>query len=185
MPHRTSGELAAGLDQIRRAPRGRGTVDLIVARPAVDERVVLLEASLDPVGGLLGDTWLERGSSRTPDGSANADAQLTLMSSRAAAVIAGPRERWPLAGDQVYIDLDLSEEALPAGSQVAIGTSVIEISATPHTGCAKFSARFGSDALRFVNTGEGRLLRLRGVNARILTGGTIRPGDAVIVLTGS
>jgi MOSC domain-containing protein YiiM len=120
-----------------------------------------------------------RGSSRTPDGSANPLAQVTVMNVRAVALVAGERERWPLAGDQLYVDLDLSLENLPAGSRLAVGDAVLEVTSDPHTGCAKFSARFGSDALRFVNSPDGRALRLRGLNARVVEPGTVRPGDAV------
>ena len=171
--------LEASLDHIREAPADGGTVELIARRPAEDEREVLTEAVLDLHDGLVGDTWRARGSSRTPDGGPNREAQLTLMNARAAAAIAGERERWPLAGDQLYVDLDLSLANLPPGSRVQIGSAVIEFSEAPHTGCAKFSARFGVDALRFVNSPIGRELRLRGANCRVVVAGTVRPGDSI------
>ena len=171
--------LEASLDYIRDAPADGGTVELIARRPAVDEREVLTEARLNTREGLEGDTWLARGSSRTPDGSPNPDAQLTLMNARAAAAIAGDRARWPLAGDQIYVDLDISRENLPPGSRVQIGSAVIEFSEPPHTGCAKFSGRFGVDALKFVNSPTGRELRLRGANCRVVVAGTVRPGDLI------
>ncbi len=183
MEHRTEAELTAALDEIRRSPAARGTVELIVRRPAVDEREVLDEGMLDLDEGLLGDTWRKRGSSRRPDGSANPDAQLTLMNSRAAEVIAGSPERRRLSGDQLFVDLDLSLENLPAGTRLAVGEAVIEVSAEPHTGCAKFRARFGTDALKFVNKSPGRELRLRGVNTRIVTAGAVRVGDTVTKLS--
>jgi MOSC domain-containing protein YiiM len=171
--------LEASLDHIRGAPPDGGTVELIARRPAVDEREVLTEAWLDIQDGLEGDTWRVRGSSRTADGGPSLDAQLTLMSARAAAAVAGERERWSLAGDQLYVDLDLSLTNLPPGSRVQIGSAVIEFSETPHTGCAKFSARFGVDALKFVNSPVGRELRLRGANCRVVVAGTVRSGDAI------
>ena len=171
--------LEASLDNIRGAPADAGTVELIARRPAVDEREVLTEGWLDVAEGLVGDTWRSRGSSRTPDGSPNPDAQLTLMNARAAAAIASERERWALAGDQLYVDLDLSLTNLPPGSRVQIGSAVIEFSEAPHTGCAKFSARFGVDALRFVNSQTGRDLRLRGANCRVVVAGTVRQGDTI------
>lgn len=171
--------LEESLDHIREAPADGGTVELIARRPAVDEREVLSEAWLDVHDGLEGDTWRARGSSRTPDGAPNLEAQLTLMNARTAAAIAGERERWPLAGDQMYVDLDLSLTNLPPGSRVQIGSAVIEFSETPHTGCAKFSARFGVDALKFVNSPTGRELRLRGANCRVVVAGMVRPGDAI------
>ncbi|HAC45748.1 MAG TPA: MOSC domain-containing protein [Chloroflexi bacterium] len=171
--------LEQSLDHIREAPEDGGTVELIARRPAEDEREVLTEARLNTHDGLEGDTWRARGSSRTPDGAANPEAQLTLMNARAAAAIAGERERWALAGDQIYVDLDLSRTNLPPGSRVQIGSAVIEFSEAPHTGCAKFSARFGNDALRFVNSQTGRELRLRGANCRVVKAGSVRPGDAI------
>jgi MOSC domain-containing protein YiiM len=171
--------LEESLDHIRDAPVDGGTVELIVRRPAVDEREVMTEARLDIRGGLEGDTWRVRGSSRTSDGGPDPEAQLTLVNARVAAAIAGERERWPLAGDQLFVDLDLSLANLPPGSRVQIGSAVIEFSATPHTGCAKFSARYGVDALKFVNSPTGRDLRLRGANCRVVVAGTVRPGDAI------
>jgi hypothetical protein len=167
------------LDEIRRSPVDRGRVELVVRRPREREREVLAEGILDPVEGLLGDTWRVRPSKQTPDGSAHPDMQLNLMNSRAAALIAGPRERWPLAGDQLYVDFDLSEAGLPPGSRLEVGAAVIEITAQPHLGCVKFAERFGQDALRLVNSRVGRELRLRGVNARVVTAGRVRPGDTV------
>ena len=177
--HRTPEELEAALDHIRQAPADHGTLELIVRRPAVDEREVLEAGQLSLEEGLVGDTWIQRGSDKTPDGGPLVDAQLNIMNARATAAIAGPLERWALAGDQLYIDLDISLESLPAGTQLAIGTAVIEVTAVPHTGCAKFSGRFGVDALRFVNSPTGRALNLRGINARVVHPGPIHQGDPV------
>jgi hypothetical protein len=179
MEHPTAAALAAGLDDIRRSPRDQGRVDLIVRRPAVDAREVLAEARLDRARGLVGDTWPARPSGMTRDRSPHPDLQLTLMNGRVAALVAGEEERRPLAGDQLYVDLDLSEANLPPGTRLAVGSAVIEISDKPHRGCAKFADRFGQEALRFVNSPVGRELRLRGVNARIVVSGSVRVGDAI------
>jgi len=176
----TREELEAGLAEILRAPSAEGVVELVVRRPAVDEREVLERATLDLVEGLVGDTWSVRGSKRTADGSAHPDMQLNLMSARVVDLVAGgDRERWALAGDQLYVDLDLSEANLPPGTRLAVGSAVIEMTAEPHTGCAKFSARFGGDAHTFVNTRQHRHLRLRGLNAKVVEPGTVRSGDAI------
>ena len=123
--------------------------------------------------------WLARGSRSTPDRSADPAAQLTLMSTRVLAAIEPDRARWPLAGDQLYLDLDLSAENLPAGTRLTIGTAVLEVSALPHTGCAQFSARFGADALGWISTKTGPGARMRGMYVRVVTGGTVHVGDVV------
>ena len=177
--YRSVESLQAGLDHIRRSPTSEGTLELIVRRPAIDAREVLEEGQLDRTVGLRGDNWSVKASTSTPDGSPHPEAQITVMNARTAALVAGQRERWALAGDQLYVDLDLSETNLPAGTRLAVGEAVIEITAKPHRGCPKFAARFGPDALRFVNTGPGRALNLRGRNARVLAGGIVRRGDLV------
>jgi hypothetical protein len=171
--------LESGVDEVRQSPKDGGELRLIVRRPAVEAREVLDEATLNEVDGVAGDNWRPRGSSRTADGLANPKTQVTLMNARAAALMAGPVERWPLAGDQLFVDLDLSTDNLPPGSRLAIGNAVLEITDEPHTGCAKFAARFGKEAVRFVNSAVGRELNLRGINACVVTPGTIRAGDAV------
>jgi MOSC domain-containing protein YiiM len=170
--HLTFDELEAGLDEVRRAPGDGGVLEMIVRRPGVGERETLEEAALSTEAGLVGDSWSTR---KDPDPAA----QLTIMSSRLIALVAGDRGRWPLAGDQLFVDLDLSVANLPAGTRLAIGSAVIEISEEPHTGCRKFLSRYGVDAQKFVNSRAGRELRLRGVNARVVRAGTIRRGDRV------
>jgi len=182
MEHLDLPSLEAGLDHIAAAPSDIGRVELIVRRPTVDEREVLDVGELDPAVGLVGDTWSSRGSTRTDDGSAHPDMQLNVMNARAISLVAQTPERWALAGDQLYLDLDLSASNLPAGTQLALGSAVIEVTDQPHTGCAKFSRRFGLDALRFVNSPVGTQLRLRGLNARVVTAGAVRQGDAVTKL---
>jgi MOSC domain-containing protein YiiM len=177
--HRRFDELVAALDEIRRAPADNGTLAMIVRRPAVDQREVLNEGQLDLAGGLVGDNWKSKPSSRTPDHSPHPDMQLNLMNARVIDLIAGVRERWALAGDQLFVDLDLSAENLPAGTRLRIGTAVIEVTSQPHTGCAKFVERFGLDALKFVNSPDGRRANLRGINARVAVPGTIRVGDRI------
>ena len=175
--HLTMAELEAGLDEIRRAPRDEGVLQLIVRRPQIEEREVLEEGELDPVEGLVGDSWITRSSSRTADGSAHPDMQLNIMNARVTALVAQDKDRWQLAGDQLYIDMDLSAENLPAGTQLAIGSAVIEVTPPPHTGCKKFVSRFGLDAMKFVNSAVGRELHLRGINARVVQPGVIRVGQ--------
>lgn len=172
--HASHAELAAGLARIVAAPRERGSLEMIVRRPARGEREVVAQGELDADEGLVGDRWA-RGKRRRAN-------QLTLMNARLAALVAGSAERWPLAGDQLYVDLDLSEEHLPPGTRVAVGGAVVEISAEPHTGCRLFAERFGRAALEFVDSIEGRRLNLRGVNAWVVTPGAVRVGDAVQVL---
>jgi hypothetical protein len=175
----TRAELEAGVDEIRRAPKDEGVLHLIVRRPNIDHREVLDVGELSVEEGLVGDTWNRRGSSRMPDGSPHPDMQLNIINARAVALIAQDRSRWPLAGDQLFVDLDLTAENLPAWTKLQIGSAVIAVTDQPHTGCGKFVSRFGVDAMKFVNSPLGRSLNLRGINARVLQPGTIRAGDVV------
>ncbi len=177
--HLTMEELEAGLDEIRQSPKDEGLLKLIVRRPRRDEREVLQEGELEVMEGLLGDSWKIRGSSRTADGSSHPDMQLNIMNSRVIALLAQAEDRWQLAGDQLFIDMDLSTENLPPGTQLALGSAVIEVTAQPHTGCKKFVARFGRDAMIFVNSPLGKQLHLRGINAKVVQSGVIRVGDIV------
>lgn len=175
--HLTLQELEAALDHLRQAPKDDGVIQLIVRRPKVDQREVVEEAELDPVKGLIGDDWFVRGSRKTPDGSAHPEMQINIMNSRVTALVAQEKERWPLAGDQLYIDMDLGHDNLPPGSRLGIGSVVLEVSALPHTGCHKFVSRFGAEAMKFVNSPLGKSLCLRGINAKIIRGGIVKVGQ--------
>jgi hypothetical protein len=178
--HRTYDQLAAELDFLRAVPTTVGTLELVVRRPKPAQRDVLDEGVLDVDLGLVGDGWLARARSRAIADGRHFQSQITVMSSRMVGLLDDDVAEQALAGDQLYVDLDISQTNLPAGSRLAVGAeAVLEISAKPHTGCAKFTRRFGEDAVAFVNSETGRELRLRGLNARIVTGGTIRPGDKV------
>ena len=184
--YRSIEELRAFLATVDAAPKDVGVLRLVVRRPSVGAREVLDRGELNLQVGLVGDTWLERGSSRRADGSANPDAQLNVMSHRMVEFLASGPAREPLAGDQLYLDLDLSYDNLPAGSlltfgDVGAGGAVIVVTEEPHTGCAKFVARFGPEAMRFVNGPLGRPRRLRGLCARVVVPGFVHPGDPVVV----
>jgi MOSC domain-containing protein YiiM len=173
-------ELEADLDRIRTGPAEAGTVELIVRRPAEERRELLEVGELDLDRGLVGDMWSRRPSSSTDDGGPNPEAQVTVMSARAAALVAGDdRADWAQAGDQLYVDFDLSQENLSPGTLLKVGEAVLEVRELPHLGCGKFARRFGVDALKLVNSDEGRALRLRGVNTRVVEPGAVRPGDRV------
>ena len=177
LKHLTAAELEAGLDEIRMAPKDEGLLELIVRRPAVDHREVLTEGELDLVEGLVGDSWKRRSSRTTPDGSPNPEMQLNIMNARVIALVAQDRDRWQLAGDHLFLDMDLSAENLPAGTRVSLGSAVIEVTPPPHLGCQKFVARFGLEAMKFVNSSQGKQLHLRGINAKVVQAGVIRVGD--------
>ncbi len=176
--HLTLEALRAGLPHLRLSPTDQGRLEMIVARPAVDQRQVWETAELTAAHGLQGDNWAQRSSSITVDGAAHPERQITLMNSRAIQLIAQSRDRWPLAGDQLFVDLNLSPENLPPGQKLQIGTAVLEITAQEHRGCLKFATRFGHDALKFVNQ-DGWPLRLRGIYARVVQDGKIQNGDAI------
>ena len=170
------------LAEVRLSPADHGRLDLIVRRPTVNEREIVGSGELDVTLGLVGDNWLARGSRMMPDGSSDPEAQLNIMNSRCARLVAGGDARMHLAGDQLFVDLDLSRENLPAGTRLQIGTAVIEVTARPHTGCAKFTRRFGLDAHRWVNGKVGSQQRLRGICAKVVVPGRITAGDAIVKL---
>ena len=178
----TSEELEAGLKIIGESPKSEGVLELIVRRPQTLERETLELGELDVAEGLVGDNWKARGSKATPDGSAHPKMQLTLMNSRIIQLISQDRDRWHLAGDQFFVDMDLSQENLPAGTRIGMGSAIIEVTSVPHTGCKKFVERFGVDAMKFVNSPVGKVLNLRGINARVIQSGSVRSGERVIKL---
>ena len=169
--HLTREELEAGLESIRNSPKTDGVVELIVARPQPSAREVLDQARLDPDEGLVGDSWRLRVEAPDPE------TQVNVMNARVIALITQDKDRWPLAGDQLFVDLDLSDDNLPPGSQIEIGGAILQVSEQPHLGCGKFVARFGVDAMKFVNSPLGRQLHLRGINARVVRAGAVRVGD--------
>ena len=179
MKHVTLAELEAGLEDIRQSPTDAGVLELIVRRPQIEAREILKVGELDLVEGLVGDNWKTRGSSQTADGSAHPDMQLNIMNARVIALLAQKKERWALAGDQLYMDLDLSAKNVPPGTRLSLGKAVIEVTDQPHTGCKKFAARFGLDALKFISSPVGKQLQLRGINAKVIRSGAIQIGDPV------
>lgn len=181
MAHATLDELEAGLDQVRAAPADHGTLDLIVRRPAPGEREVLATGTLDPRLGLIGDGWCSRPASSRRPGGPSLGSQLTVMSARVAALVTGGTdpERWARAGDQLYVDFDISLDNLPVGSRLAVGGAVVEVTKAPHTGCGKFVRRFGVDAMKLISSPPGRELRLRGLKAKVVEGGDVSRGDVV------
>jgi hypothetical protein len=187
LPYRTTDELASGLDHVRSAPADEGTVHLVVRRPALAEREILKEGVLDRADGLVGDNWLSRATSHAVAEGRHLDAQINVMGARMVSLLTDVADEQAYAGDQLYLDLDISVANLPTGSRLAFGEpgaggGVIEITAKPHNGCAKFTARFGEDAMCFVNNETGRAMRLRGFNARVVEDGPVRSGDAVRVV---
>jgi hypothetical protein len=187
LPYRTTADLEARLEDLRGAPADLGTVRLVVRRPGPGVREILEVGELTQADGLVGDTWLQRSTSRSVAAGRHFDAQVNVMSARMVGLLADTADEQAYAGDQLFLDLDLSQVNLPAGSQLAFGApgaggAVIEVSVKPHNGCAKFTARYGEDAMRFVNSQTGKALRLRGFNARVVQSGTVRPGDVVRVV---
>ena len=172
-------ELEAALSHIQASPADGGHLEMISARPSVGDRELLEIGELDAECGLVGANWLDRGSSGTPDGSANPEAQVTLINTRLIDAVAGDKTRWQLAGDQLFVHIDLSHDNLPPGARLSIGSAIVELTAAPHTGCVKFASRFGHDALRFVSGAEAMQQRRRGANAKIIQSGKICVGDVV------
>jgi hypothetical protein len=178
--HLTLSELEGAIEHVLRSPKNVGVLELIVARPRVNKREVLHSGVLDTDQGLIGDNWLTRGSSRTTDGRGHPEMQLNIMNIRFAELIAGSRERVPLAGDQLFIDLDLSTDNLPPGTRLSIGSGVIEVTPIPHLGCKKFVERFGFEAMKFANSEFGRKHNLRGINAKVVSSGIVTVDDTIV-----
>ena len=168
--HLSADKLEQGVDHILASPSDVGTLKLIVIRPDVDQRETPAEGRLDAEQGLVGDNWSNRAN-------ANPDMQLNIMNTRVIGLVAQTLKRWALAGDQLYLDMDLSDDNLPPGTQLALGDAIIEVTEPPHTGCRKFAARFGVDAMMFVNSGRGKKLNFRGINAKVIQSGDINVGD--------
>ena len=177
--HLTLGELNKGLPEIRQSPVDEGVLKAIVIRPATDERISLTQSEISPEFGVHGDNWATGCWMSLPDGMPHPDVQVAIMNSRTIALIAQVEERWSLAGDNLYVDLDLSHDNLQPGQQLSLGSAVLEITEIAHNGCKKFAQRFGSDAVKFVNSEIGKNLRLRGIYARIVQAGVIRVGDVI------
>ena len=180
MTHLTTEQIEKGLDFVLQSPKDNGFIELIVRRPKVGEREVIEIGELDLEVGLVGDCWKTRGSSRTTDGFGHPEMQLTLMNTRVIDLILQDKERWKLAGDQLFVDFDLSEENIPPGTRLSIGTAIIERTEIPHLGCKKFIDRFGKDAMKFVNSDMGKTLNLRGINAKVIKPGTVKRGDVIV-----
>lgn len=180
--HLAAEEIESGIGEVIASPKDDGTVEMIVRRPAENEREIIETGFLSVENGLVGDNWLTRGSSRTDNGLGHPEMQLNLMNWRFANLIAGNRDRVHLAGDQLFVDLDLSPDNIPPGTQLSIGEAVIEITAIPHLGCKKFVERFGIDAMKYANSDFGRSHSLRGVNAKVVTSGDVRAGDRMRIV---
>ncbi len=178
MTYQTAEQLEAGMAGVLDAPSEEGPVRLVVRRPGRGQREILEEGQLDTERGLIGDDWINRpGMNRdTP----SPHAQVTVMNARVAELISGDPEpaTWAQCGDQLYVDLDISEANMPTGTRFSVGDAVLEVQAEPHTGCVQFRSWWGGDALRHISTTEGQALRMRGVNTRVVQSGTVRPGDA-------
>ncbi len=176
--HLTRDELNAGLPEILTAPKDDGRIEMIVARPNQGARLERDEATLTLAGGVEGDHWAKGCWLSTNDGKPHPDVQICIMNARVIDLVAaGDRSRWALAGDNLFIDMDLSPENLPVGQRLQLGTAEIEITAVPHAGCDSFIERYGRDACVFVNVGPGKANRLRGVYGRVVKDGIVRVGD--------
>ena len=172
-------DLETLMTDIKKSPSEKGSVDLLLRRPSKGEREILEEAEIDLEEGVVGDGWKTRGSSMTEDGAAHPEMQIAIAIARAVALVAKQKDRWALAGDQLYVDFDISEDNTPAGTQLAIGSAVLEVTPIPHNGCSLFAKRFGNDAMKFVNSPEGKQWHLRGVNTKVIEPGRIRLMDTV------
>ena len=177
--HLEMAELKDGLAEILKSPKDDGTIKGIVVRPERGERLDVTSRAISLEGGIEGDHWAKGCWKTTDDGRPDPDVQICIMNARCIALIAMDRSNWPPAGDNLFVDLDVSPENLPAGQRLALGSAIIEITDIPHLGCDKFVERYGRDACAFVNSRDGKRLRLRGVYARVVQDGLITVGDRI------
>ncbi len=168
-------QLERGLAGLGRKAGSEGRVALVVSRGQGGLREARARARLSPDEGGPGDAWARR-AARDPEG------QIAVMEVDVAALIANGQPL-TLFGDNLFLELDLSDENLPCGSRVQIGDALLEVTPKPHNGCHKFQARFGNEALRFVSRKEQRHRNLRGIYMRVIEPGEVAPGDAVRVVT--
>lgn len=161
------------------APADNGVVASLVIRPETDERKIVSNIHVVPGQGIVGDNYVARGNDKTPDGKAHPEAQICVMNASVLDILAdGDMSKWPLAGDQILVDFDLSTDNVPAGSRFSIGSATFEVANKPHNGCAKFAERFGMDAARFANS--DKVQRYRGINVMVVTEGDLSVGDPII-----
>ena len=185
MEHKDLETLQNGFEHIKKSPADNGTVELIAIRPEEDQRKELEEGMFDEIKGLIGDNWASRGHSKTTDGSAHPEMQINIMNSRIISLITTEKNDWKMAGDQLFVDFNLNKDNVPAGTRLSIGDAILEVTSVPHTGCKKFSQRFGVEALKFISTNTGRQWQLRGINARVIKSGAIRIGDQISIILNS
>jgi len=170
----TTDEINSNLSFILSSPKDVGKIESIIVRRRKNERELRKEVFLSPEKGVEGDRWYD-----LSKGKPDPRRQLTIINSRLIKLLAQSVERMQLAGDNLIIDLDISDANLPVGQRLTIGKVMVEITDVPHTGCSRFAERYGNDAVEFINAPERSSLRLRGVYAKFLNSGLIHVGDII------
>jgi MOSC domain-containing protein YiiM len=173
--HLSLDALEDGLAALPPPPRDRGRVTLIVRRRADGVRETPARVELTRERGVPGDRWQRL----QPDAP---QMQLAVMQQDLAELIANGQPL-SLFGDNLFVDLDLSAANLPFGSQIRVGSAIVEMTPEPHDGCHKFAGRFGNDALRFVATKATRAENRRGVYWTTIEAGEVAVGDELRVLS--
>lgn len=175
----TQPEIDQRLSSVLDSPKDQGTVEMIVVRPFKNQRKTLIHVLFSPEAGVTGDNWKTQCWKKLNDGQSDPDVQVAIMNARMIDMLTDDKAHWPLAGDQLFVDFDLSVTNLSPGDQLQIGDAVLQITAEPHRGCSKFKQRFGELAMHCVNSAQGDAHRLRGIYAKIISAGNVSVGDVI------
>ena len=160
--------------RLPRSPGDAGRIELCVVRPERGQRVVVSELIVEAGLGVVGDRW-RADPERTPG------TEVALINAHVARSVARDVTHAGQTGDNLHVDLNLSEANLPVGTRLLCDGVVLEVSPAIHRPCRTFHDRFGKTAAQRVARANRRGLRGRGVLCSVLAGGVLRTGALLTV----